>query len=459
MKKFWGITLVIALAVVCGCLREADAQGDQAHWPQWRGPSFNGMARGSAPVEWSTTRNIRWKLQIPGRGHSTPIVWGEQIFLTTAVPAAAPPQPARASAESQAPGSGRGGGRGGGSAGGTLAGVEHRLIVFSIDRKTGKVNWERTAKVVTPHEGYHRTYGSFASNSPVTDGKYVYASFGSHGVYCYDFNGKLIWERDLGVRMRIRNQFGEGTAPVLHGDFLILNFDQESESFVVALNKLNGKELWRTKRDEISAWSTPLVVEHKGKKQTIISASKKVRSYDLDSGRVLWECTGLGGNVIPAPVFQNETVYVMSGFRDPKLMAIRVDRTGDLSGTDAVLWSQTRGLSYTPSPVLYDDKLYALTDNGLLSCFNVRTGEPYYHQTRLPQADSFKASPIGADGKLYTASESGVVTVIRMGEKFEVIGTNVMEDQTFIASPVVAAGDLLLRSQNQLFCVKGSELK
>jgi len=240
---------------------------------------------------------------------------------------------------------------------------------------------------------------------------------------------------------------------------LILHFDHDAESFVVALDKRTGKELWRTMRDETSAWSTPLVVEYKGKRQTVISASRKVRSYDFESGRLIWECAGLGANVIPAPVFQNETVYVMSGFREPKLMAIRVDRSGDLSGTDAIAWSQTRGLSYTASPVLHEDRLYALTDTGMLSCFNAKTGEPYYQQTRLPQADTFKASPIGANGKLYLASESGVVTIVRMGDKFEVIASNTFEDQVFIASPVVADGDLLLRSQNQLLCISGGNSK
>jgi outer membrane protein assembly factor BamB len=259
--------------------------------------------------------------------------------------------------------------------------------------------------------------------------------------------------------MKMRLQFGEGAAPALHGNTLIQTFDQEADSFMVALDKTNGKELWRASRDEMSSWSTPLVVEHKGKKQTIVSATRKVRSYDLDTGKLLWEAAGLGSNVIPAPVFQNDTVYVMSGHRDPKLMALRVDGTGDISGTERVLWSQTRGLSYTASPVLHEDKLYALTDNGFMSCFNVKTGEPYYQQTRLPQADTFKASPLGVAGRLYVASENGVVTVLKMGEKFEVIAQNTMEDQIFISSPIAVAGDLLLRSQNQLFCISESNSK
>lgn len=456
MKKIWVIAFVMILGVAFSCLLQVEAQSDEGHWPQWRGPALNGMARGSAPTEWSSTKNVRWKIPIAGRGHSTPVVWGDRIFLTTAVPVTASAATPTTAPPEQAPATaGRPPGRGG-PGGGAGVGQEQKLVLMAVDRKTGKVLWERTAKVVNPHEGYHRMYGSFASNSPVTDGKHVFASFGSNGVYCYDLNGKLIWERDLGVRLRMRNEFGEGTAPALHGNRLVLTFDQERDSFAVVLDKSNGKELWRATRDEMSSWSTPLVVEHKGRKHAVISATRKVRSYDLETGTLLWECAGLGGNVIPAPVFQNDTVYVMSGFRDPKLMAIRIDRTGDLSATDAILWSQTRGLSYTASPVLFEDKFYALTDNGFLSCFNAKTGEPFYQQTRLPQADSFKASPIGANGKLYIASENGVVTVVRMGEKFEVLATNVMEDQMFIASPVVAAGDLFLRSQNQLFCIDGT---
>jgi len=295
----------IALTALFALLWQANAQSDQGHWPQWRGPYLNGMARGDAPTDLSGPKSMRWKTPIPGRGHSTPVVWGDRIFLTTAIPAGTPPPP------QQAAQTGRGG-----AGGGAGAGIEHKLVVYSVDRKTGKVVWERTAKVVTPLEGYHRTYGSFASNSPVTDGSRIYASFGSYGVYCYDFSGKLIWERDLGVRMHVKNQFGEGTAPVLHGDRLILHFDHDAESFVVALDKRTGKELWRTMRDETSAWSTPLVVEYKGKRQTVISASRKVRSYDFESGRLIWECAGLGANVIVTEVDPVRAIEaVMDGFR------------------------------------------------------------------------------------------------------------------------------------------------
>lgn len=413
-----------------------------AHWPQWRGPFFNGMARGDAPTVWSDTKNIKWKAEIPGRGFSTPVIWGDKIFLTTAIPAAK-----AAEAPQPAPAEGR---RAGGGAGPL---VDHRFEVLCLDRKTGKILWQRTAKTATPHEGYHRAYGSFASNSPITDGKYVYAFFGSRGLYVYDFNGKLIWEKDFGVQMKMRLAFGEGAAPLLVRDQLFLVFDHEAGSFIVAVDKRNGKELWRSARDEPSSWSTPLAIEHNGRTEIVVSATNKVRSYDPRSGKVLWEAAGLGSNVIPVPVTHNGMVFVMSGHRDPKLMAIKLGKEGDLTASDGIAWSHTRGVAYTTSPVLYDNKLYVVTDNGMVTAFNATTGEPYYAQTRLPKAYNLKASPVGANGKLYLATEDGDVVVLKMGEKFEVLAVNTLEDQVFIASPVIADGELFLRGQNTLFCI------
>jgi len=422
MKKTTLVVCVVALIAATWCVM-VQAQSS-AHWPQWRGPFFNGMARGDAPSVWSDTSNVKWKTAMPGRGFSTPAIWGDRIFVTTAIPT--------------------------GSGAGPV--VEQRFEVLSLDRKTGKILWQKTAKIATPHEGYHRAYGSFASNSPVTDGRYVYVSFGSRGIYAYDFNGKLIWEKDLGVQMKMRLAFGEGTAPLLFGDRLFIVFDHEAESFMVALDKRNGKELWRASREERSSWSTPLAVEHDGRTEIIVSATNRVRSYDPATGKVLWESAGLGANVIPVPVHQNGMVYVMSGYRDPKLMAIKLGRQGDLTGSDAIVWSH-RGLAYTASPVLYEGKLYVVTDNGMLSAFNATTGQPYYAQTRLPKSYNLKASPVGANGKLYLATEDGDVVVIKMGEKFEVLATNTLTDQVFIATPVIAAGELYLRSQNTLFCI------
>ncbi len=423
------------------CAQAFAAGPDQ--WPKWRGPDDNGIAKSDAPLHWSDTENIKWKAAIPGRGHSSPVLWGDKIFVTTAVPTG--PSPAAGEPQRR-----RRGGPPGADSG---LQPEHKLLLICLDKKTGKVLWEKTAKTVTPHEGYHPRYGSFASNSPVTDGKRVYAFFGSRGVYCYDLDGKLIWEKDFDVKMKMRLGFGEGTAPVLTGDTLILNFDHEAGSFIAALDKNTGKELWRTRRDEISAWSMPLVVDYKGSKQIVVSATSKVRSYDLKTGKLIWECGGLGVNAIPAPVIQDDVVYVMTGFRDPNLMAIKLGHTGDLTGTDAVLWSNKKGNSYTPSPVLYENKLYTLTDTGMLSCYNARTGAPYYQMTRLPKPYSFKSSPIGVNGKLYMASEDGDVVVVKMGEKFEVLATNTMNDEFFVATPAVADGEMFLRGQNTLYCI------
>lgn len=432
--------------------KPAATEGD---WPRWRGPFDTGMARGDAPAKWSDSENIKWKASIPGRGHSSPVLWGGQIFVTTAIPIGLPAegaqQPETVAPQRERFGPGR---RGPGGGAGPL--VDHQFELICLDKKTGKVLWQRTAKVATPHEGYHRTYGSFASNSPVTDGRHVIAYFGSRGVFCFDLKGNLIWEKDLGIKMKMRLGFGEGTAPVLHGNTLILNVDHEGDSFIFALDKNRGKELWRASRDEVSSWAAPLVVENQGRKQVVVTATNKVRSYDLTTGEIIWECAGLGTNTIPAPVQKGDLVYVMSGHREPNLMAIRLGRKGDLTGSDAVVWTNNRGNSYTASPVLHDNKLYFVSDNGLLTCLNATTGEPFYRQERLPKAYSLKASPVGANGKLYIATEDGDVVVVKMGESFEVLGTNTLEGQFFVSTPAVSDGELFLRGQNTLFCIRQS---
>ena len=401
--------LVLASRAVCG-----------ADWLQWRGPHFNGVADGPAPLEWSDTKNLAWKTPIPGHGNSTPVVAGDRIFLTTAVP--------------------------------TGEGSARKFVVMAIHRVTGAVLWQQTAATATPHEGYHSRYGSYASYAPISDGKLLWALFGSYGLYCYDLDGQLKWKKEL-PRMRMKMSFGEGGSPALAGDKLIISLDQESGSFIAAFDKTTGQELWRKDRVELSSWSTPLVHGQ----HVIVSATGKVRAYDLATGDVVWECSGLGANVIPAPVIANDLVIVMSGFRNPNLLAIRLGRKGDLTGTDAVVWTNQRGNSYTPSPVLHEGRLYFVTDSGMVSCVNAATGEAYYRQQRLPKAYNFKASPVAADGRLYLATEEGDVVVLKLGETYEVLATNTLSGQSFIASPIITGGALYLRSQEALFCLRNPQ--
>ena len=438
---FRALTTSVLLAAAALAADAPDA------WPRWRGPDQNGVARGGAPLTWSDKEHIAWKAAVPGRGHSSPVIWGDRIFLTTAVPtgkaAAAPsadPPPARA-------------GRGF-PGGGTGPQPEQNLTVMAFDRKTGKRLWETVARTVSPHEGFHAQYGSFASGSPVVDAKHVIAFFGSNGLYCFTHDGALVWEKDLGIRLRMLMAFGEGTSPALDGDKLVILFDHEGESLLVALDKNTGRELWRTPRPPGSTWSSPLVATVGGRKQVIVPATKFVAGYDLETGKQVWQATGLGRNVIPMTVVADGIAVVMSGYQSPNLLAIRLGREGDLTGTDAILWQNQRGNSYTPSPVVEDGKLYVLTDTGMLSCFDLKTGKPYFAQARLPKAYSFKSSPVAANGKLYLATEDADVVVVRMGGNFEVLATNTLEGQVFISTPAVMDGEIYLRGQNTLFSIR-----
>lgn len=479
-----------------------------ANWDRWRGADNSGMASSVAPLRWSDTENIKWTADIAGRSSSTPIVWGDRVFLTTAIPV----EP-RAEATSEAGVAERlerrqarpaGGGesgpgtpemrerireltggkdlseltreerrevmrqlrrsarepRGRRAAGGdprTVEIAEHRFVVIALDRNTGKTIWERTAVVARPHEGHHRRYGSFASSSPVTDGNLVYACFGSRGIYAYDMDGNLAWKKNYGVDFRMANSFGEGRSPTLHGDTLVLVFDHQGDSFVSALDKRTGEELWRRDRDERSAWSQPLVVEHAGRTEAIVAASGKIQSFDLETGDVIWECAGLGSNVIPAVVRDGDVVYAMSGHRDPNLLAIRLGGEGDITESDYVLWTNQRGNSYTASPVIDGGILYFVTDRGMLSALDAKTGQPHYQQQRLPGMSSLKASPIGAGGRLYIATEQGDVVVVGLGRDFEVLATNTIEGEFFMASPVVVDGEMLLRGQNRLYAISDKD--
>lgn len=417
------------------------------NWPAWRGPLGNGVAPGAhPPVEWSETRNVVWKVPVPGRGSSTPILWGDQVFLLTAIPdGIEPPAPAEVQ---DGPGRGGPGGRGGR---GETPSHSQRFTVIALGRDDGRVRWQQTARVQVPHEGHHKDHG-FASASPVTDGRVLIASFGSFGLFAYDLQGKLLWEKDLGD-MRTRNSFGEGSSPALHGTTVVVLWDHEGEDFIVALDTRDGRELWRQRRDEPTGWSTPLIVEQGGKAQVVVNGTNKVRAYDLVTGSLLWECSGQTANAIPTPVADEGRVIVMSGFRGSALQVIRLGSSGDLTGTDAIVWTHNKGTPYVPSPLLYGSRLYFLSGNtAMLSIFDARTGKPEVEMERLNGLTGVYASPVGASGRVYLAGRDGGVVVLKEGPKVEVLATNRLDDG-FDASPALVGNRLYLRGRASLYCV------
>ncbi len=447
MKR--ALSFIIFFCVTTIFLWGMDARSDlERYWHQWRGPEASGVApHGDPPIEWNENKNIRWKTEIPGQGHATPIVWDDTIFVTSAIQTDKQVEQ-QAEGESTEMPRRRRGGRGRSAAPSSV----HQFVIFAINRSDGSIRWQQIAREEPPHEGTHPT-GSWASNSPVTDGEHVYAYFGSRGLYCYDMQGNLQWEKDLGD-MATKMSFGEGSSPVLYGDVIILNWDHEGDSFIITLDKRTGEELWKVDRDEGTSWATPIVVEHDGNHQVIVNATHRTRSYDLATGKVLWECGGMTANTIPSPVTANGIVYVTSGFRGNALQAIRLaDAKGDITGAAAVLWEYDRDTPYVPSPLLYGDTLYFLKHNkGVLSAFNASTGEAYYGPERLEGISEVYASPVGADGRIYIASRDGVTLVIKHGSTLEVLAENVLNDG-FNASPVIVDKEIFLRGNKSLYCI------
>ena len=462
MKKKRPPTATVALWLVLGWTLPAGAQVADAdrYWGQWRGPEANGVSRhADPPLTWSETEHVAWKVEVPGRGSASPIVWGDKVFLLTAVPFGEPvpletPDPPQRQARAERRGSrgdrGDRGGRGGRR--GPQEVRAHRFMVLAFDRETGDILWERVAHEALPHEGYQQPNGSYASGSAVTDGERLYAFFGSWGLYAYDLEGEPLWEVDLGTR-HMRNAFGEGTTPALYGDTLVVTWDHiGGQSFVAALDARTGEERWRSNRDEIDTWATPLVVEHDGRAQVVTPAMNQVYSYDLETGLTVWHSRGTTMNAIPSPVHANGMVYVMSGYRGNNLQAIRLaDARGDIAGTDAIAWQLDRDTPYVPSPLLYDDVLYFLKSNdGILSALDPATGEPHYALQRLQATPNVFASPVGAAGRVYITGRDGATLVIRQGPSYDVLAVNQLDDG-FDASPALVDDDLYLRGYRYLY--------
>ena len=408
---------------------------DERYWAQWRGPAMTGVSKtAKPPIEWSETKNIKWKVEIPGRGSASPVVWGDRVYLLTAVPAGVT-GPAQHEPRGALP----------------QRGV-HQFKVLAIDRATGKTVWERVAREEEPHEAAHQDNGSWASSSAVTDGTHLFAYFESRGLYAYDMQGTLLWQADFGDK-QMRNQFGEGSTPALYGKYLVVVWDHiPGPSFIVALDKATGKEIWRTTRDEMDTWATPLIVEHAGRPQVIVNAMNRVRSYDLETGQVVWEGPGTTMNVIPSPVSGHGMVFIMSGFRGNNLKAIKLaEAKGDISTTGAIAWQLDRDTPYVPSPLLYENILYFLkTNNGLLSAYDAVSGKPHYTVQRLPKAQEVFASPVGADGRIYVTGRDGVTMVLKHGPTYEILAENTLDDG-FDASPALVGTEMYLRGFRYLY--------
>lgn len=413
-----------------------------ANWHQWRGPDGSGVSRtASPPLEWSETKNIRWKVAVEGQGGSSPIIWQDKVFLLTAIDTGRV-DPDKVAPEEQTHKN---------PFGIKYPNTFHEYVVLCLDRSNGKVIWREVAATRVPVEGHHRD-NDFASSSPTTDGERLYVWFGSAGFYCYSLDGKQLWNRDLGTA-ETRLSFGEASSPVVHEGKVILNRDQEGQSYVVVMDAATGDTLWRKDRDEPSCWATPIVVEHDGVEQLITNGHNRVRSYNLENGDLLWECGGQVSNVTPSPVASNGLVYCMSGYRGSSVMALPLDAKGDISDSDQIAWRGDRGTPYVPSPILYDDFLYFnASNNPILTCVDAKEGDVLIERTRMPGLRGVYASPVGASDRVYYVGRDGSTLVLNKGKKFEVLATNVL-DEPVDATPALAGEEIFIRSDRSLYCI------
>ncbi len=441
MKALTSAAIVLCITVAWAC---ASARA-QDNWPQFRGPGHRGVSEATdLPEAWSKTENVVWTAKIPGRGWSSPIVWGDRIFVTSAIALEGKTEPVK-------PGLYFGGER-------ATPKVPHRWIVACLDVRTGKTLWERTAHEGVPKTGHHLK-NTLASETPVTDGQRVYAYFGNVGLFAYDMDGKLAWKADLGS-YPIANNWGSASSPTIHAGRVFVVNDNEKHSFVAAFDAESGREVWREDRSEKSNWATPYVWTNDIRTELVTCGKNKVRSYGLD-GKLLWELGGMSSIVIPTPFAADRLLYVTSGYvLSPKkpLFAIRPGASGDISlkkdetSNQSIVWSNPKAGPYNVSPVLYKDTLYVLYDRGLFAAYNAHTGKPVYDPplVRMKASEHYTSSPWAYNGKIFCLSEEGVTAVIPAGPKFEIVRKNNL-DELCMASPAMARGSLYIRTESQLY--------
>ena len=449
MKRFSKLTLWVAL--VLGTTVVADLGNNYlladlpaaANWAHWRGPTADGRADGDArpPIKWDARTNVRWTVDLPGEGSATPIVWGDQDFVLSAQATdrvADEPPVVDGTDKTEPPN------------------VFYRYVVTSVDRDNGKIRWQKLATEQVPHEGRHQTH-TYAGGSPTTDGKRLYASFGSRGIYAYTLDGELLWETDLGD-MQTRLGWGEAVTPVLADDKLIVNWDQEQNAFLVALNKQTGKEVWRVARPkEATSWNTPLVVENGARKLVVVNGTDRVRAYEVETGTEVWACGGQTVNAIPSPVRFEDTVICISGFRGAFGVAIPINSKGDVTNSPTLRWKIGQRTPYVPSPALSGNRLFFTSGNtDVLSCVDARTGKYLIDSKRLSGIKSLYSSPMVAGGHIYFAGREGTTVVLKDNATLDLVSENVLSG-TMDASPVAVGDQLFLRSWNKLYCISESK--
>lgn len=434
-------TLCLLAFMLCRLNTKCGAE----NWPQFRGPGASGVSPASGlPDTWNAEENVAWKTPVPGRGWSSPIVWNNRIFVTSAINEAG-------ETEAVKKGLYFGGNR-------PAPKDVHRFVVYCLDLESGKIVWEREVHRGVPEHGHH-VKGSLASETAVTDGERVYAYIGNVGLFCFDFDGKLLWSKRW---KSVKTRFGWGTAasPVLHADRVYVVNDNEEQSFLVALDKKTGEQVWRVDRDEGSNWATPFVWENEQRTEIVTPGTDKIRSYGLD-GKLLWELGGMSSITIPTPFAGHGLLYVTSGYvmdRRKPLFAIRPGATGDISleedqtGNEFIAWCQKQAGPYNPSPILYGDYIYILYDMGLIACYHAKTGAEVYGKRRVG-ARGLTSSPWAYDGKIFCLSEDGDTVVIQAGPEFKILGTNSL-GELCMATPAIVSDGLVIRTEFNLLRVR-----
>ena len=446
--------LIFAFALA---LISVTAIADDQHWPSFRGPSASGIAEGyPTALRWDVEEgeNVAWSIPVPGLSHSSPIVWGDRLYLTAAISAEEDDPELRVglygdiiSVEKQDP---------------------HRWMLYAIDKHTGEIEWEAMAHAGIPKSKRHPK-STHANATPATDGKRIVAFFGSEGLYCYDMNGELLWKKDLGTfhsgfYVVADTEWGFASSPIIHEDVVIIQCDTLQQAFVAAYDANTGEELWRAERDEVPTWSTPTIQPMGKKTRVIVNGFKHIGGYDFKTGKELWRLTGFGDVPVPTPIIAHDLIFINDAHgRAAPIYAVRADAKGDITlegpgerSNKYIAWSKRRGSSYMQTPLVYGDYLFTCRDNGSLSCYDARTGELHYTEKIGRTGLGFSASPVASGGKLYFTSEEGDVVVVEAAPTFNILAENTLGELA-MATPAISEGTIYFRTKRKLLAIQDDQ--